>query len=133
MNCSPIRALKFITGRVTNTYKFQLKNHQNSSNVHSHSNGNSQPESTQTSNNDVSTDERQYAVLLKKCSFARNPKIPVTLTPSQSRTNASLVDISLAIKRGEMVGVIGGMASGKSTLMSGRVDMVVEFYVQGNF
>ena len=79
----------------------------------------------------MSTDERQYAVLLKKCSFARNPKIPVTLTPSQSRTNASLVDISLAIKRGEMVGVIGGMASGKSTLMSGRVDMVVEFCFQG--
>ena len=112
---------------------FPSENCQNSSNGHSHSNGNSQPESTQTSNNDVSTDERQYAVLLKKCSFARNPKIPVTLTPSQSRTNASLVDISLAIKRGEMVGVIGGMASGKSTLMSGRVDMVVEFCVQGNF
>ena len=75
----------------------------------------------------MSTDERQYAVLLKKCSFARNPKIPVTLTPSQSRTNASLVDISLAIKRGEMVGVIGGMASGKSTLMSGRVDRLWNF------
>ena len=55
----------------------------------------------------MSSDERHFAVLLKNCYFARNPKIPVTLNPSTDQKNVSLVDISLAIKRGELVGVIG--------------------------
>lgn len=59
-------------------------------------------------------DKKKYALLLRDCSFARNPKIPVTL----SFKATSLSQISLAIKRGDLVGIVGGMASGKSTLMS---------------
>ena len=59
-------------------------------------------------------EKKKYAVLLRNCSFARNPKIPTSL----SYKNVSLTGISLAVSRGELVGVIGGMASGKSTLMS---------------
>ena len=62
-----------------------------------------------------SAEKKHYAILLKNCSFARNPKIPVNLT---STRNVSLTDISLSVKRGELVGIVGGMASGKSTLMS---------------
>lgn len=58
--------------------------------------------------------KKKYALLLRDCSFARNPKIPVTLNFKAT----SLSGISLAIKRGDLVGIVGGMASGKSTLMS---------------
>ena len=68
-------------------------NHHNADQGHSNTNG-------------VSSDERHFAVLLRNCCFARNPKIPVTLNPSDQK-NVSLVDISLAIRRGELVGVIG--------------------------
>lgn len=76
-----------------------------------------------TSNKDASpgdtTEEysKKYSLYLHNCSFARNPKIPVSLSPNSGR-NTSLIDISLAVRRGELVGVVGGMASGKSTLIS---------------
>ncbi len=52
---------------------------------------------------DVSNDpNKRYAVLLKNCYFARNPRIPVQLnqddTSSNSLENTSLKDISLAIQ-----------------------------------
>ena len=63
-------------------------------------------------NGELSTEDKKYAVFLKNCCFARPPSLSMTLK------NVSLREISLAIRRGELIGIIGGMASGKSTLMS---------------
>ncbi len=62
-------------------------------------------------------DRKKYAVILQNCTFARNPGMPLPSSP-KDYTNVSLSGISLAIRRGELIGIIGGMASGKSTLMS---------------
>ena len=73
---------------------------------------------TKDTNEDTEEYSKKYSLYLRNCSFARNPKIPVSLSPNNGGRNTSLTDISLAVRRGELVGVVGGMASGKSTLIS---------------
>ena len=95
-------------------------NSQNGSNGHQNgSNGQKNGNGTMTNGNVANSEEysKQYSVFLKHCTFARNPKIPAHLSPT-ALENSSLTNISLAIHRGDLVGVVGGMASGKSTLIT---------------
>ena len=88
-------------------------------NTNSTSNGCSTNKDASSTGNDTTEEySKKYSLYLHNCSFARNPKIPVSLSPNNGGRNTSLIDISLAVRRGELVGVVGGMASGKSTLIS---------------
>lgn len=55
-------------------------------------------------------DDKQAALVLQNCSFSRQ-----TFNGNQQ---SSLENISLLIRKGEFVGLLGGMGSGKSTLAS---------------
>ena len=87
-------------------------------NGNSTSNGTTNNANANGANEDTEEYSKKYSLYLRNCSFARNPKIPVSLSPNNGGRNTSLTDISLAVRRGELVGVVGGMASGKSTLIS---------------
>ena len=62
---------------------------------------------------DGSVDDKQAALLLQNCAFSRNPA-----NDSGKNGKSGLKDVSLTIRKGELVGLLGGMASGKSTLVS---------------
>ena len=55
-------------------------------------------------------DDKQNALVLKNCSFSR--------TNLAEASKNGLRNVSLSIRKGELVGLLGGMASGKSTLVN---------------
>lgn len=57
-------------------------------------------------------DDKQSAMVLKNCSFSRSNLVEMAGGPKNG-----LKDVTLAIRKGELVGLLGGMASGKSTLV----------------
>ncbi len=65
------------------------------------------------SQQDDVVDEKQAALVLQNCAFSRN-----TINEPGKNGKTGLNDVSLTIKKGELVGLLGGMASGKSTLVS---------------
>ncbi len=70
-------------------------------------------------------DDKQSAMVLKNCSFSRSNLVEMAGGPKNG-----LKDVTLAIRKGELVGLLGGMASGKSTLVNKSFLAIFKLYVE---
>ena len=68
-------------------------------------------------------DAKQNALVLKNCCFSR---LPFSSSGSNEAAGKNgLKNISLSIRKGELVGLLGGMASGKSTLVTSLINFIL--------
>lgn len=80
------------------------------------------PQSIRHPNLNTNVDGKQLAIEMRNMSFCRSASEAATLNSAshlgaEGPDNLCLSDISLSIPKGELVGVMGNMGSGKTTLI----------------